>query len=1178
MKKLFTLLSAIALVVTLAACGTETIVYQDVIVDKIIEIEVPVIEYVDVIIEVPYEVIKTVPVEVPVYIDVIEYVATDVENERFYKPGVYFNHTEMSTDGLYTTVVVVVDSYGQIVGVSFDDTTTESKFKIDADDQLYVYVPGDKVSVPNTYRLLAGQTSLDYPTFADAITAEDLVEGVHNAAIAELADIETFETSRVLKEAWITEADLLGAAIMADQTTYGIQTLVSGAEVTTVNVEDVDLTNVDVLLMLVQDILDGEAMLMEDTVLMTTPVMGLYTPGMYYGDTDRIIGSTNYYYNAFVAVDQYGRIAGVFTDATVGGPEEMEKATKWILGEEGYPMPGGWHNQAIAYGEAIVVNQGLEGFVFTDHDIDDREYADQVAGTTIHVEGVNVAIAEAIAKATEWELQAGTYYVVSGETFMFATIDNSGLIENVVIDQVRNEDQATIMVDGEEFMLYTYEQQKVVAEELVERTLLVYKDGEDYRSVYDVLRDGYSESLDIEDAVSFELDAELGIDEMATLEIVAGNYTKQVLGAKYGAGALTTPWDVQTQAFAAEFLGKASPYVVHLTDGAHTDITGVTVSVNKYQQMLVDLLILAQDNDDAYASFVIETNTGKPVADGMYFASLVPKTNGNQAVAYMTVVDNVIIDLVFDVTTVVDGTLTTFNALGDAQFVAKDEVKDGEDDYYENAPVTAAAILAVQSGIINEIETGFDYKADGDYGVMTSGIWGVVGLDLEDTDYATLTEMLVQKALLARVQEIADAAGKTFMENKKIELASGEQKSNHMVSNDFVIDNLIVFGVSYDPIDDDILDIDSSGDLEAQEIVTNTTGTVMMTLDFDGIDYMYEVTYPIHTASSLNSADLADHYEDDDLDGMQILSGVSMILDDITGFKMDNAGARVATSGLWWTEYDTTNESSGLALNLNTLAPGTHVLTYSLEYETGLLVTRDYTVVVVSEEDAIADALAGLSAGIILNNGEFTAETVDLPKTTDIKGITFNWAVDVDSSGVADMNDASGILTLDRMYTSQKVILTATVKADTVAKETQQFEFRIVAESNAGVEVRMIKDIKDNLDNAIKYLDISLSGLVPNTSGLIMASQFDLDKTAVVSYTVEFTHAANSGLIVINSGNGELTIAGDDGTIYMGVKGDVEEMITVIVTISVNTDEDPEDQEDEEVLFTEEYTFVIFKN
>jgi len=1173
MKKLFSLLSAIALVVTLAACET-TVEYVDVFVETIVEVEVPVEVIKEVIVEVPVEVIKEVPVEVIIVEEVIVEVAADVQNERFYKPGVYFNHTEMSTDGVYTTVVVVVDAYGEIVGVSFDDTTTVSKFKIDADDQLYVYVPGDKVSVPNTYRLLAGQTSLDYPTFADAITAEDLVEGVHNAAIAELADIETFETSRVLKEAWVTEADLLGAAIIADQTTYGIQTMVSGAAVTTVNVADVDLTNVDVLIGLVQSILDGEAMLTEETVLATTPVMGLYTPGMYYGDTDRVIGSSNYYYNAFVAVDQYGRIAGVFTDATVGGAADDEKATKWILGEEGYPLPGGWHNQAIAYGEAIVVNQGLEGFVFTDHDIDDREYADQVAGTTIHVEGINIAIAEAIALATDWDNQQGTYYVVSGETFMFATINADGEIENLVIDQVRSEDQATIVIDGDVFMLYTYEQQKVVAEELVERTLLVYKDGEDYRSVYDVLRDGYSESLDIEDAVSFDLDTDLGIDEMATLEIVAGNYTKQVLGAAYGAGTLTTPWNVQTQAFASVFLGETSPYVINLTDGRHTDVTGVTIKVEKYQQMLVDLLLVAQDSDDAYAAYVVEVTPSTPVADGMYFASLTPKTNGNQAVAYMTVVDNTITDLVFDVTTVSAGTLTTFNALGDAQFVAKDETKDGEDDYYEVAPLEAASILAVQSGIIAEIEAGFDYKTDGDYGVMTSGIWGSAGLDLEGTDYATLTEMLVQEALLARVQEIADAAGVSFMENKKVELASGEQKANHMAAGDFEIAGALVkFGVSYDPINDDVLDIDSAGDLEAQEVSSNTTGTVMMTLDFDGIDYVYEVTYPIHTASSLNTADLAVHYKTG-LDGLEILEGVTKVLTDITGFKMDNAGARVSTTGLWWTNYDTVTASSGLGLDLGGLVAGTHVITYSLEYETGLLVTRDYTVVVVSEADAVADALAGLSAGIILDNGEFTAQTVNLPKVTSIEGITFNWAVDVDSSGVADMNDASGILTLDRMYTSQKVILTATVKADTVAKETQQFEFRIVAETNAGVEARMVKEVKANLDTAINYLDIALSGLVPNTSGLIMSTDFALDTTAVVSYALEFTHAANSGLITINSTNGELTIVANNGTIA----GTTEEVVTVVVTISVNTDEDPEAQKDEEVLFTEEYSFIIFKN
>jgi hypothetical protein len=1084
-----------------------------------------------------------------------------VENERFYKPGVYFNHTEMSTDGIYTTVVVVVDAYGQIIGVSFDDTMTESKFKIDAEDNLYVYVPGDKVSVPNTYRLLADQTSLVYPTFADAITAQDLVEGVHNAAIAALTDVESFETSRVLGAAWVAEADLLGEAIMADQTTYGIQTMTSGSNVTATNVADVTLTNVDVLLGLVQEILDGEAMLMEDTVLATEAVMGLYTPGMYYGATDRVIGSSITYYTSFVAVDANGRIAGVFADATVGGAAEGEKATKWILGEEGYPMPGGWHNQAIAYGEAIVMNQGLDGFTTTTTKgettyTNGRYYVEGLAGVTIHVEDVDVAINEALAQATEWEFEAGTYYIAAGETFMFATVDGSGLIQNIVIDQVRAEESVTYMVDGEEFMLYTYEQQKVVAEELVERTLLVYKDGEDYRSVYDVLEDGYAEGLDAEDAVTFELDAELGIDEMATLEVVAGNFTKQVLGAKYAEGVFTSPWNVQAETFAAEFLGGDSPYVINLTDGTHTDVTGVTIKVNKYQQMLVDLLIDAQDDANAYMAFATESAPTDELANGMYFVSLTPNTDGEQAVAYMTVKDNTIVELAFDVTTVDGGVLTTYNMLGDAETPLAEgvTVEPTNDDFYELAPLAAQWIMDNQDDIVAEIETGYDYKEDGDFTAATATEW----TSYDGTDYQSLTELLVQEALFARVQEIADAAGAAFMAD--LTLAAGEIAAARVL--DVEIANLISFGVSYDPVNDEIIDISSAGVYEAQEVSANTEGQVILTLDYDGIDYIYTADVAVNSVSSLNNAILADLHKTD-LDGLNILSGVSSALDTDNGFQINNAGARVVVPVVWWQDYDGETPTSGIA-NLDELGAGTHVLTAAIEYEEDLFVTRDYTVVVVSEEDALEAAMASLLPGIILDNGEFTAAMADLPTETSVEGVTIAWVEDSTQATYA-----AGELDLTRMYTSEKVTLTATVTAGG-SSDTESFEFRIVPLTAAAVKARMQADVADVFDATVMYVDLGATGVIDNTSGLFSTAIFADENLAGVTLTfsLDSEDDAHSGLLGIDAATGEVEVLLDT---YAGAPFEV----TVIATITNDTDATVAG---DEVEFAIDYKFTAFAN
>ncbi len=414
MKKLFSLLAALALVITLAACSQvdPEIIYETVI------------EYVDVpgdtiYVEVPGEEIEVI-VEIPgetITVEVIVEVPTNVENTRFYKPGVYFNNTEIAENGFYTYSVVIVDTYGKIAGIMFDETKTTSEFLVDEDGQLYVYIEGDGKSVPHTYRAIASNADFtDYPTASDAITANDLVVGIHQAEIAELSAIVAHESRQILgDDTWVGQTDLLISKIIADQTTYGVDTATSGNLVTAINVPGMNLTNVDELLALVQEILIGAAALEETDVLATTPVSGLYEAGYEFGVTGRLVGSSVSYYTSFVAVDAYGRIAGVYADATLASDIDGGHATKWILGEEGYPLPGGWDTQARAYGEAVVKNQGNPFQLFDSKDYDNgislpgqiaggfdfaegvsHAYTDQIAGSTIGMEGIITATEAAL--------------------------------------------------------------------------------------------------------------------------------------------------------------------------------------------------------------------------------------------------------------------------------------------------------------------------------------------------------------------------------------------------------------------------------------------------------------------------------------------------------------------------------------------------------------------------------------------------------------------------------------------------------------------------------------------------------------------------------------------------------------------------------------------------------------
>jgi hypothetical protein len=98
-----------------------------------------------------------------------------------------------------------VDAYGQIAGVAFDRTENRSDFLTDPAGNLYVYVEGDRSAVPNSYRRVTATTPPSgYPSIADAITANDLVEGIDNAAIAALTTVTAYETSRVLSQS-VTE-------------------------------------------------------------------------------------------------------------------------------------------------------------------------------------------------------------------------------------------------------------------------------------------------------------------------------------------------------------------------------------------------------------------------------------------------------------------------------------------------------------------------------------------------------------------------------------------------------------------------------------------------------------------------------------------------------------------------------------------------------------------------------------------------------------------------------------------------------------------------------------------------------------------------------------------------------------------------------------------------------------
>ena len=333
-----------------------------------------------------------------------------VDGSIQYKPGVYFNHTDVGTNGFYTYSVVIVDAYGKIAGVLFDETKTTSEFFIDDDDQLYIYIEGEGEGLPNTYRAIARDIPIsEYPKASDAVTANDLVSDINDAEILALDEIVAHETRKILGDEWVAQTESLAERIIAEQTTVGIDTSEYSSDETELNDEYLTSSKADLLLGLVQTILEGEAQIDDDTVLATTPVHGSYTPGYEFGVTGRLVGTYISYYTSFVAVDAYGSIAGVYVDATAPA-EEDSHGTAWI--HYGINLEA----HARAFGEAVVEMQGTSFTYYEtnrfrvetqlpaqipggfDYPTNSRIYTDEIAGCTIGVEGLATAVEAALSE------------------------------------------------------------------------------------------------------------------------------------------------------------------------------------------------------------------------------------------------------------------------------------------------------------------------------------------------------------------------------------------------------------------------------------------------------------------------------------------------------------------------------------------------------------------------------------------------------------------------------------------------------------------------------------------------------------------------------------------------------------------------------------------------------------
>ncbi|QVK20054.1 hypothetical protein KHQ82_06905 [Mycoplasmatota bacterium] len=1159
MKKLFSLLAALALVLTLAACNQDPEeIIKEVI--KEVEIEVP---GETVYVEVPGpEVTKYVDVpgpeiEVEVYIDV----PTEVENTRFYKPGVYFNNTDLGTDGFYTYTVVIVDAYGKIAGVMFDETKTTSEFLIGG-DQLYVYVEGDGKTVPNTYRAIASNADFnEYPTAADAITADDLVVGIHETAIAELTEIVAHESRQILGEAWVGETELLAERIIADQTTYGVETAESGAVITAVNVEGVKLTNVDVLLGLVQDVLDGEAKLEESEVLATTPVHGLYEAGYEFGVTGRLVGDNVSYNTAFVAVDQYGRIAGVYTDATMAADLEGGHATNWITGANE------WDNQAKALGEAIVKNQGVAFNLYdsTDYDVvidgdSVHHYTNQVEGCTVAVEDMLTAINDSLGELDDWGTFNNGTYVVTGEVshggHAIMTVDIVGnAVKSIFLDNTSAVEQATVLRDDEWFPVYKFDREWLdAANEEQSETILVYLDVDEYIAVNEYTADG--KTIDAGDEVT------LTETELAGVEIVPGNYTKQILKERYGMNEENS-WYTQANTLATAFVAAGNPYEVNLTDGTHTDLTGVTIGhVEEYQQLFVEALLLAlEDDSDAPAELVEFTTIGDPdaeLADGTYFASLEANSKGQQYMAYMVVDGGDIQSIVFDATLVKDEVVTTKLSLGEAYGMATEE---DQLEWNMQAAAYAASVVEDQAAVVDTIEASFTYELDDE---VLAGDWASVdtpaGVSIDVLNFQSLTEALVKQALVAQIEVEADAiftqiAGEDTLFYSEMAVKPFTFNSTALTFGD---DSQALFEIDFESSDNDVLDVDELAGPPAtyqfvtEDVTANTDITITYTLTFDEYEFTEDITYTVQTAASAELAAL--NAEEDNFDAFTQIEGFN--------FDLTTINPTVATTDgtfLGWADENYDAEAPVYLTTTSGLAVGTHTLTALVSYNADDdTVSRDLVVTVLDVDAALEEVAATVKPANILHNGEVTSEAVfTFGNTTDVKGINITWNEDVDNdTDVADF-DGTNELTILRSYETEKIIMAATI-SDGVTDIVKEFEFRAVSATPAIVKARVEDEIPASL--GVKYFDTD-GAATPIVDLDTILEQVDFEVFEAAADMNITWETDDTNLATVEAGN------------ILTAKADINDKV-VTVTLTVEVDMDSDGTYDVEV--SEDYEIILF--
>lgn len=945
--------------------------------------------------------------EVEIITEIVEKyieVPAEVEMMRKYAPGTYFASTnDVNPSGGYSFVVVVIDAYGDIAGVHIDETFSSIVLYEGPAGDLYTYIEGDGVSVPNTYRKVHKDMAYkNYPNSDDAITTDDLIEGIHNAVINRLTEVQVNETKNYLNGDlnlggtvdFKSQIDLIVNKVMADNTTYGFNLYRSGSMIKTDSIAGVTIS-VDSYLDLIQGILDGDAALQETTILKSkdNPTFGVYTPGTYveYSDRELDNGNLNFGFSVTV-VDECGAIAGVYLDETFNNKIiDGTFSTKGIM-QNSYGLSNEseyeWFEQMERLSEQIIYNQGIDGIHTFQRDVFGTEtavevftegltqiYTDSIAGVSVRVDRVAQAVKKSLEEALYTDYEDGIYFAQDNDgLFGLITISDSE-ISSIYFDRLKTVFQAQYEYQGEEYGLYRFIRTFDLGDVTVPKALMVYeKDGAYYSSI------DLQEIEGVELSSGQDLDKDERVDmtgvELASLVVVPGNYTASIAGNSDYVNL--SGWKENNDLLIQEFIKNNGTHTIYLDNGdyiVHEDI--LYYDVSNVVRLINSALYEARTGNPTFKE--VGTSTSQLLADGEFFVHSGPDAKGEIAFAHMTIIDGNIRTLYFDRTVLTeDGTTTLFNST------------EGEGSWREQMILFTENVMNNQGYVVNQILDDYVYYDE----ESLNNVGGDPVFELETTlfeeaEYIGLLEQLVDQSVNARLLDDALAIEQHLMDTKLGDFYFMTHQllpdflPRTFVSNDLANEYELEW-LSSNERDLDIEQPENGYDVVVDDDITeDQTIDITMLVRLPGADrIIYEKTYTFDILTRQSDAEILLNDKSFRLPAAYLIEG------SIFTFPTDVDGKIK-----WKSNNESVLSSDGTTFDINT---DTEVMmtAYVDIDNNGLLSngepTKEFYVTVLTTENAIEKVRDSIA---ISNIYQYIDGDFELSKRSPVWGVTYTWEV-----------------------------------------------------------------------------------------------------------------------------------------------------------------------------------------